>query len=334
MPTRPIRFEGRPLLDVAAYARTGPGRRDRLSAAEIELIARTVHRMPEVMVKVLTQGGQDLGAVRRHFQYLNRKGELEIETDDGQRLGGKGIERELLDDWDLDIEEDRRSTNLEARPGRRPPKLVHKVLFSMPPGTPSQKVLDAVKNFAREEFALKHRYAMVLHTDEPHPHVHMVIKAVSEQGERINIRKATLRVWRADFAQRLRELGVPANATERAVRGESRSPKLDGIYRAEQRGESRRSRAQVEEVGRDLLRGKVRPEPGTHALMRTRKDVEEGWREVSEMLSAQMQKELSMKVLRFVGLMHRPQSDREMVAGQLRRHIRYGRTREGRPCDR
>ena len=43
--------------------------------------------------------------------------------------------------------------------------------------TPPNKVLEAVKDFAREEFAHKHRYAMVLHTDEPHPHVHMVVKA-------------------------------------------------------------------------------------------------------------------------------------------------------------
>jgi len=49
----------------------------------------------------------------------------------------------------------------------------------MPAGTPPNKVLAAVKNFAREEFGLKHRYAMVLHTDEPHPHVHMVVKAMS-----------------------------------------------------------------------------------------------------------------------------------------------------------
>ena len=58
-------------------------------------------------------------------------------------------------------------------------------MFSMPPGTPPDKVLAAVKNFAREEFGLKHRYAMVLHTDEPHPHVHMVVKAMSERGVRL-----------------------------------------------------------------------------------------------------------------------------------------------------
>ncbi len=194
MPRPPIRFEAEPLLDIASYARRGPGRRDHLSPAEIELIARTVHRTPEVMVKVLTRGGQGLRAVRRHLEYLDRKGELEIEADDGQKISGKGVERALLEDWNLDIEEDRRRSNLEARPGRSPPKLVHKVLFSMPPGTPPEKVLEAAKNFAREEFGLKYRYAMVLHTDEPHPHVHMVIKAVSEQAIRLNIRKSTLRI--------------------------------------------------------------------------------------------------------------------------------------------
>ncbi len=54
---------GRGWLDIGSYARQGPGRRDRLSPAQIEFIARTVHRTPEVMVKMLNQGGQDLGAV-------------------------------------------------------------------------------------------------------------------------------------------------------------------------------------------------------------------------------------------------------------------------------
>lgn len=328
MPRRLISFEGRPLLDIASYARRGPGRRDRLSPEEIELILRAVHRTPEVMVKVLTRGAQNLGAVRRHFEYLNRKGVLEIETDDGQRLSGKGVERTLLDDWDLDIEEDRRRSNLDAHPGRSPPKLVHKVLFSMPPGTPPQKVLEAVKNFAREEFWSKYRYAMVLHTDEPHPHVHMVIKAVSEQGKRLHIRKATLRGWRHEFARDLRALGVPANSTERAVRGESRSPKLDGIYRAEQRGESWRVRARVEEVGREAFSGRLRTEPGKKALTETRKAVERGWWEASEILARQDQRELAKEVQKFVGRMPPSRTDREMITEGARKH-HWERTREG-----
>src|SRR6202162_1654048 len=239
MPKRLIDAGGaRPLLDIASYARRGPGRRDHLSHDEIELITRTVRRTPEVMVKVLSRGGQGLKAVGRHLGYLNRGGELEIETDDGERLLGQGVEKDLLEDWDLDLEEHRRKADLESRSARPPPKLVHKLMFSMPAGTPPDKVLSAVKNFAREEFGLTHRYAMVLHTDEPHPHVHVVVKATSEQGVRLHIRKATLREWRTEFARHLRALGIAANATERAVRGESRTHKTDAIYRATLRGDS------------------------------------------------------------------------------------------------
>src|SRR6202023_338303 len=102
------------LLDIASYARRGPGRRDRLSQDEIELIARTARRTPEVMVKVLSWGGQDLKAIGRHLGYLNRGGEVEIETDDGQHLSGKGVEKELLEDWDLDLEEHRPKAELHS----------------------------------------------------------------------------------------------------------------------------------------------------------------------------------------------------------------------------
>ena len=76
--------------------------------------------------------------------------------------------------------------------------------LSMPKGTPPEKLLLASRDFAREQFALKHRYALAMHTDQDHPHVHLVVKAVSEDGKRLNIRKATLREWRGLFAQHLR----------------------------------------------------------------------------------------------------------------------------------
>jgi hypothetical protein len=329
MPRRLIDAGGaQPLLDIASYARRGPGRRDHLSHDEIELITRTVRRTPEVMVKVLSRGGQGLKAVGRHFAYLNRDGEVEIETDDGQRLLGQGVEKDLLEDWDLDLEEHRRKADLESRSARPPPKLVHKLMFSMPAGTPPDKVLAAVKNFAREEFGLKHRYAMVQHTDEPHPHVHVVVKAVSEQGVRLHIRKATLREWRREFARHLRVLGVPANATDRGVRGESRSPKPDGIYRAEHRGESRHTRLRAEAVSDELLKGTPRVEAGKARLLETRREVERGWWAVSDILVAEGRPELAAQVRRFSAEMSPPWTDRESIAEALRRHTREARTRD------
>jgi Relaxase/Mobilisation nuclease domain len=322
MPKRLINIPGVPLLDIASYARRGPGHRDRLSPAEVQQITRTVRRTPEVMVKVLSRGGQDLKAVGRHLGYLNRGGDVDIETDDGQHLSGKGVEKELLEDWDLDLEEHRRKVDLESWSMRSPPKLVHKLMFSMPAGTPPDKVLAAVKNFARDEFGLKHRYAMVLHTDEPHPHVHMVVKAVSEQGIRLNIRKATLREWRRGFARHLRALGVVANATDRAVRGETRSPLRDGIYRAEQRGESRYTQARVEAVAAELLKGNLRPEGGKARLLETRREVQQGWRAVSEILAAAGRTELASRTTQFVEQFPPPITEREHVAKMLRARAR------------
>jgi predicted transcriptional regulator len=325
---------GRPLLDIASYARRGPGRRDQLSRDEIELITRTVRRTPEVVVKVLSRGGQDLKGVGRHLAYLNRDGDVDIETDDGQRLSGKAVEKDLLEDWDLDLEESRRTAALESRSSRAPPKLVHKLMFSMPAGTPPDKVLAAVKNFAREEFALKHRYAMVLHTDEPHPHVHMVVKAVSEYGVRLNIRKPALREWRREFARHLRARGITANATERAVRGQTKTPKLNGIYRAQQRGVSTFMRDKVEGVARELLKGDLRIGAGKSVLTETRKVIDRGWRALTDTLRREGQPDLAAKATQFAEQMPPPKTDNEQIAAELLARSRHTRIPEKPPPSR
>ena len=319
--------EGRALLDVASYARHGPGRRDRLSPEELALIGRTVRRTPEVMIKVLTKDSNSLRSVARHLNYVGRRGELELETDDGSRFQARDAGQQLVQDWDLDLDQDRRDTRLSAGTGRAP-KLVHKVMLSMPPGAPANGVLEAARNFAREEFALKHRYVLVLHTDEPHPHVHLVVKAVSEQGQRLNIRKATLREWRREFARHLREQGIAANATERAVRGENRTHKKDGIYRAAQRVDSTHTRARTEAVAAELLKGQLRTEPGKSRLMETRKAVERGWRATTTILIAQGHSELAVEVRRFVDQMPPPWTERERLAHGILRHLDSSRTRE------
>jgi hypothetical protein len=313
---------GEPLFDLIAYGRGGPRKTgSRLTPSQVEQIRRTVRRAPEVMVKVLSKGANDLKAVGRHLDYIGRYGKLELENDDGDRLQGR-IGKSLLDDWDLDIDEVRRQSDLAATKGRRPPKIVHKLMFSMPPGTPPEKVLGAVRNFAREEFWGQHRYAFTLHTDEDHPHVHLVLKAVSEQGVRLNIKKATLRHWRSEFARNLRLLGIEANATERAIRGETKKAKKDGIYRAGLRGDSTYARAQAEAVATELINGRARVEPGKRTLVETRKSVEAGWHSVVNLLAKDGHHDLARDVGRFVDRMPVVLTDRERVAHELRQHVR------------
>jgi hypothetical protein len=326
MPTFRIRQD--PLFDLVSHGRGGPRETGRhFTPAQIEQIRRTVQRAPEAVVKVLSRDSNDLKAVGKHLDYIGRYGKLELESDDGERLSGR-IGKALQDDWDLDIDDVRRQAALAATKGRKPPKLVHKLMFSMPPGTPPEKVLGAVRSLAREEFWGQHRYALALHTDEPHPHVHLVLKAVSEHGVRLNIKKATLRHWRSEFARNLRLLGVEANATERAVRGESRKAKKDGIYRASQRGDSTYLRAQAEAVAADLLKGNIRVEPGKHKLVETRKAVEGGWRSIDNLLAKDGRHDLADEVRRFVGRMSPARTDRELLAHELRQRLRDPRVRD------
>ena len=137
------------------------------------------------MVKV-SGGANTTKGVAAHFSYIGRQGELEIETEDGERLQGKNVAALLVEDWDLDLDALLDNRLSWERGGRRNPKLVHNIILSMPSKTAPARLLAASRDFAREEFGLKHRYAMVLHTDQAHPHVHLVVSAHDSEDHRLN----------------------------------------------------------------------------------------------------------------------------------------------------
>jgi hypothetical protein len=227
MPKRVVSVPRAPeTLDLVSHGRRGPAGSGRLTPGQVEQVARTVRRTPEVVVKV-SGGARDVAGTRAHLNYIDRHGKLGLETDDGRSLLGKDASGELVSDWNLDLSKGQyRPQPLPGLKDTRP-KLVHNIVLSMPGRTSPEAVLDAARKFARENFALQYRYAMVLHTDQAHPHVHLVVKAEHEfePGKRLYIRKATLRQWREDFAACLRELGVPANATPAPLRGQPRTGK-------------------------------------------------------------------------------------------------------------
>jgi hypothetical protein len=75
------------------------------------------------MIKV-SGGARTLRGVEDHLDYIGREGEGEVEPDDVQRLREKGFERELLKDWDLDLEARRWHTQRAIAAGRKPPNSV------------------------------------------------------------------------------------------------------------------------------------------------------------------------------------------------------------------
>jgi hypothetical protein len=226
-----------------SFGRKGP-RGGQSPAGWTERMGAAGRGAREVLVKI-SGGGRDADGVQAHFEYIDRHGKLDIETDHGEVLRGKTSATEIINDWALDygaVPGAPHSRLRAAADGRqRQPRQAFNIVLSMPAGTPPQKVLKAAKKFAREEFAHQHRYAMALHAEEKgkhgmHPHVHLVVKAEHEyDGPRLNPRKADLQRWRERFADNLVELGVAATATRREDRGFVKTHKKTPIYRAAHR---------------------------------------------------------------------------------------------------
>ena len=280
-------------LDLVSYGRGAT--RAPFTPRQLQQLRLTVHRAPEVMVKV-SGGGRDAGGVAAHVRYLDRKGELAIETDDGRVLMGEGAAQALIEDWNLDME----PSAAPVRTGERPaPKQAHNIVLSMPRQTDPDKLLDAARGFAERQFGDRHRYAMVLHTDQDHPHVHLVVKAVSIDGERLYVRKATLRDWRSDFAEELRARGIAANATPRSIRGATRTPESDGLYRSRTESRSTYDRDRAERVRKEIEAGALTPGPGKQRLVESRRAVLAGWQVAAEQLRSQGEARLARDVERF-----------------------------------
>ena len=178
---------------------TGPTARAKL--------ARIVRKAPEVVVKVTgrQRGGSHVSA---HLDYIGRKGDVEIETRDGEILTTKEDIAERAAEW---------SDSLNWR--SRPTESSVSRIFSMPDGTDPDKVLGAVRALAHAELSDNHDYVLALHTDTPRPHVHLTVQAEGLDRTRFNPRPVQLNRFRERFARELRARGVAAEATPRRARG-------------------------------------------------------------------------------------------------------------------
>jgi hypothetical protein len=326
MSRRPFRLppDERPFLELASLGRSGPPGTTRLSPAQIEQIRRTLRRTPEVMVKV-TGGGASPGAVAAHFGYISRRGKLEIETDEGERIAGTDAQRTFLAAWHLELSAGQYRGPRDQRTEAREAKLIHKIVLSMPAPTPPEKVLTAARAFAREKFGVRHRYAMVMHADQAHPHVHLVVKAENELGRRLHIDKPMLREWREDFARAMREQGIAANATSRAIRGRNKGKARDGAFRAQRRGTSSATRAKVTMIATELAKNGSFSEPARGRLVETRKSVVGTWMKIAETLDRQGEVILAGDVRYFAKHLPPALTDTERLAAKFAQHLASSR---------
>jgi hypothetical protein len=192
-------------------------------------------KKPQVMVKV-TGGGRSMSTIRAHFKYITKHGDVELENQAGEALSTKEDIEDELKQWETGGYGIRKTetsgfiTEKTPSGGTRtyhPDKPNEKqqsreavnLILSMPKGTDPEKVKEAARQFAKENFSARHEYVFGLHTDRDHPHVHISIKSRSfVDQKRLNTRKDQIQSWRESFAEHLYQQGIEAGATPRATR--------------------------------------------------------------------------------------------------------------------
>ena len=194
-------------------------------------LRRIAARVPEVMVKV-TGRTRDAGQLAAHLTYITRNGQAPAEDREGWAVSGRREVEDLARDW----------AALQAGDPRRRANSPYSValMLSMPAGTDAIGLRDAARSFAREAFGARFDYVLALHTDTPHPHVHLTVRALGDDGSRLNPKKADLEAWRQAFAQALRDRGIAAEATPRRARGVTRKAERTGLRKIRERAEAGR----------------------------------------------------------------------------------------------
>ncbi len=190
-----------------------PATPGRLTPAMRAKLERIVRRAPEVMVKI-TGRTKDAAHLKSHLAYITRNGELDAETEQGATMAGRSGLKDLQQRWEDDADLDDKR--------RRDGSLSINIILSMPAGTDAIAVKDSARAFAIETFGYNHDYVFVQHLDDKHPHVHLTVRSLGQDGKRLNPRKADLQTWRERFAGELQLRGIAAEATPRRTRGRVR----------------------------------------------------------------------------------------------------------------
>jgi hypothetical protein len=247
-------------------------------------------------------------------------------TNEGERVG-IDQHKALIASSDLNPV---RGQYRKPAPGKvafRPAKLVHNIVLGMPSPTPPDKVLAAARLSAEKQFA-RHRYAMVLHTDQRHPHVHLVVRAEDDLGKRLHIDKPLLRVWREDFPATLRAQGVAANATSRFVRGQTKKAERTRSYRAARHRRSERFDERLRSVATEMNETRTIRDPARPKLVETRRQLLSDWEAAAHILATQGELELAGEVRAFARRLPAVRTDRERLGESFLLFIEAARARK------
>lgn len=181
-------------------------------------------KLPQVMVKI-SGSSKGCDKAQAHVNYIGRKGEVEVEDEEGIKYKGDE-QKELLKGWE--------AMGLPSKDKESGRKEAYHIVFSMPKGTSPEGMKEAVKNLVQEEFD-GHKYFIAQHLDTDNPHCHVLLTASDDRGARLNPRKKDLHNYRVRFVEKLAEQGIEATAARRVHRFEHKDSKRQGVVHRDKR---------------------------------------------------------------------------------------------------
>ncbi len=182
------------------------------------------------------------------------------------------------------------------------------MILSMPAGTDPERMQAAALEFARDEFANR-CWVAALHVDRDHPHIHLTIARRDHDGRRFHPNREDLFRYRQRFAEKLRDLGIEANATPAKARGIE--PKHEHIAAQKVREKGlvpRLDKTRAARAGRYRTAGE--PDPVDAVLARQRAVVRAAYEGSIAELSASpslINKTVAQSLQRFIDAMPEPE---------------------------
>jgi len=298
-----------------------------------DVAGRVTKGAPEVMVKItgFARGEQH---VKSHMTYISRHGKVELEDNNGMIISGKEEVQELSESWSKDITETRqRKSYIPSQNDKNPYRKkeqrdLMRLVLSMPSGVNAEAVRSSVREFAKETFGDNHDYVFALHEDTNSPHCHITVRCKGHNGRKLDPKKADLQTWRENFAEKLRERGVAAEATPRKARGVVKKAQKIAIKHIEKGSENREPRVskvrarKIKEISEELTgRREKTDRPWESAIKEQQTRIRQSWMKQAEALEKEKTPEslaLAKNLRQFVADMPPVETERQQMERELR----------------
>ncbi|MCR2106993.1 relaxase/mobilization nuclease domain-containing protein, partial [Campylobacter upsaliensis] len=176
-----------------------------------KLIGKNMFRKNTEVVVKITSGSKNSQALSKHLDYISRKGNVELITNDFDRYIGE--------DEILELKKFFKNEGIPIplyKEGAKEKRHTINMVFSMKEHstTPKEKLQQATITTLKRVYP-NNFFTIAFHADTDNPHCHICLKVADKNGKRINPRKADLANLRVEFAKALNELGVEAKATNK-----------------------------------------------------------------------------------------------------------------------